>query len=206
MRVISATLRPMVGTALIGPARRESITGINLKPPGLSQVHQRPISFAVMPTTPSARTGPGHIQLVTTPEEQRDFDLSPVYGHSPGPTRRGDMPAISGKLPTGEAFTVHGVHRDAKDFNKDSIRPGAIIVDLGKLTKEEAGRLKELEGAPIIPGFETSGFKGMNCVHGMVKAINIVYKTSVTAEMFETPQGVAEQLKSAIDAARNITR
>ena len=167
---------------------------------GPLMMQRRDYHLAVVPTRIDARgkvTDPGHIQIQTTPKEQRKYGVAPVYGHSRDirqPTTGHHQ--VSGTLPDGKEFSVKGVLGPGKKATDDKMLTGdsVIRIDMGELSHEEAERLKQFSDRQIFAQYEVSGDLGTNCVHGVKKVVETIHQAQLSVHKHETPQGAGKSL------------
>lgn len=120
---------------------------------------------------------PGHVQIHTTPEEQRKYGVKPVYGHSPHPGATSThhfstdvfIPAIAeGEKPV-QIKSMKSFVKKARGFNEDHDRgPEMTKVDMGEMNEREATVLKNFHHDDL---FEVTGKRKQNCVHGTFNAL-----------------------------------
>jgi hypothetical protein len=177
---------------------------------GTVQTQKRQYHLVYQNTTFNKNGGvqdPGHIQLRTTPEEQHEFGVAPIYGHyrDKSQPKSRDHP-IEGKLHAqladGREFSVKGFVAPALKATDDPARTQNIQVEvMHKLTEEQAERLKQFNDRHIMLDYEVSGDLGMNCVHGLKFILEEVYQIPFALHKHETPQDAAVKLREQINQA-----
>ena len=162
----------------------------------------RPISTVAAPTVTDSKgrvLDPGHVQLQSSPEEQAQYGVGPVLGHSP----QGGLPPgtrkvehETGTFPDGRPFDVKAVRSPALPAGQDKVMKDASIRhDHGHMTPEQAERFKSYEGQPVSPEYQTVRD---NCVTG--------YDEMFSGVMERPPQNppVGTRPQDIADANKNV--
>jgi len=162
----------------------------------------RPISTVATPTVTDSKgrvRDPGHVQLQSSPEEQAQYGVGPVLGHSPQTGLRPGSRKVeheTGTFPDGQPFDIKAVRSPALPAGQDKVMKDASIRhDHGHMTPEQAERFKSYEGQPVSPEYQTVRD---NCVTG--------YDEMFSGVMDRSPQNppVGTRPQDIADANRNV--
>lgn len=185
--------------SMLGP--RQTISWLSGKGPA-ADVPGRPISTVATPTVTDSKgrvRDPGHVQLQSSPEEQAQYGVGPVLGHSPQIGMRPGSRKVeheTGTFPNGQPFDIKAVRSPALPAGQDKVMKDASIRhDHGHMTPEQAERFKSYEGQPASPEYQTVRD---NCVTG--------YDQMFSGVMGRSPQNppVGTRPQDIADANRNV--
>jgi hypothetical protein len=133
-------------------------------------VPSRPVTTVATPTVTDSKgrvMDPGHVQLQSSPEEQAQYGVGPVLGHSPQTGMRPGSRTVeheTGTFPDGRPFDIKAVRSPAMPAGQDKVMKDVLIRhDHGHMTPEQAARFKSYEGQPVSPEYQTVRD---NCVTG----------------------------------------